>query len=52
VLIEGRVRLESSHGEKNDFRAGDAFLVPAGYEGTWEVAEPCKKWYAVFESKI
>ena len=52
VLIEGRVRLESSQGEKNDFRAGDAFLVPAGYEGTWEVAEPCKKWYAVFESKI
>ena len=43
-VIAGRAR--------HDFRAGDAFLVPAGYEGTWEVAEPCKKWYAVFESKI
>jgi uncharacterized protein len=51
VLIEGRVRLESVLGEKHEFRAGDAFVVPAGYEGTWEVAEPCKKWYAVFEAR-
>jgi uncharacterized cupin superfamily protein len=51
VLIEGRVRLESTNGEKHDLRAGDAFLVPAGYEGTWEVAEPCKKWYVVFEAR-
>ena len=49
VLIEGRVRLESTSGDKYDFRAGDAFVVPAGFEGTWEVVEPCKKWYAVFE---
>ena len=51
VLIEGRVRLESIHGEKHEMRAGDAFVVPAGYEGIWEVAEPCKKWYAIFEAK-
>jgi uncharacterized cupin superfamily protein len=25
-------------------------VVPAGFEGTWEVVEPCKKWYAVFEA--
>ena len=49
VLIEGRVRIESVSGERNEFRAGDAFVVPAGFEGTWEVVEPCKKWYAVFE---
>ena len=47
VLIEGRVRLESISGEKQEMRAGDAFVVPAGYEGIWEVAEPCKKWYAI-----
>ncbi|HMK87233.1 MAG TPA: cupin domain-containing protein [Steroidobacteraceae bacterium] len=51
VLIEGRVRLESASGERIDLRAGDAFVVPAGFEGTWEVAEPCKKWYAIFEAK-
>jgi uncharacterized cupin superfamily protein len=51
VLIEGRVRLESITGEKHEMRAGDAFVVQAGFEGTWEVAEPCKKWYAIFEAR-
>jgi uncharacterized protein len=51
VLIEGRVRIESITGEKHEMRAGDAFVVPAGFEGTWEVAEPSKKWYAMFEPK-
>ncbi len=50
VLIEGRVRLESVGGERYEFKAGDAFVVPAGFEGSWEVAEPCKKWYAVYEA--
>jgi uncharacterized cupin superfamily protein len=51
VIIEGRVRLESASGEKHEFRAGDAFVVPAGFEGIWEVTEPCKKWYSIFEPK-
>ena len=37
VLIEGRVRIESVTGEKHELRAGDAFVVPAGFEGVWEV---------------
>jgi len=51
VIIEGRVRIESTAGEKHEFKAGDAFVVPAGFEGIWEVTEPCKKWYSVFEPK-
>jgi len=51
VLIEGRVRITGMDGEKREFRGGDAFVVPAGFEGTWEVVEPCKKWYAIFEPK-
>ena len=51
VLIEGRVRIESVTGEKYELRAGDAFVVPAGFEGIWEVTEPCKKWYSIFEPK-
>ena len=35
----------------HELRAGDAFVVPAGFEGIWEVAEPCKKWYAIFEAE-
>ncbi len=51
VIIEGRVRIESTDGEKSEFKAGDAFVVPAGFEGIWEVTEPCKKWYSVYEPK-
>ena len=51
VIVEGRVRIESASGEKHEFKAGDAFVVPAGFEGIWEVSEPCKKWYSVFEPK-
>ena len=36
---------------EHEFRAGDAFVVPAGFEGIWEVTEPCKKWYSIFERK-
>jgi uncharacterized protein len=51
VLIEGRVRIESAAGDRHELRAGDAFVVPAGFEGVWEVLEPCKKWYSIFEPK-
>ncbi len=51
VVIEGRMRIESASGERHELRAGDAFIVPAGFEGTWEVTEPSKKWYAIFEPK-
>src|ERR1700751_4147879 len=36
VLIEGVVRIESVTGEKHEQGAGDAFVVPAGFEGIWE----------------
>lgn len=49
VMTCGRVVLESDSGERNTFGAGDAFVVPAGFSGTWEVLEDCSKIYAVFE---
>ena len=30
-------------------RAGDAFVSPAGFLGTWEIIEPGKKLYANYE---
>jgi uncharacterized protein len=50
VMLEGRVRIEADSGERYEFRAGDAFVVPAGFEGSWEVLEACRKWYAIFEA--
>ena len=51
VILEGKVCLEASGGERHEFRAGDAFVVPAGFTGSWEVVEDCRKWYAIFEPR-
>jgi uncharacterized protein len=51
VMTSGRVVLESAAGERSSFGPGDAFVVPAGFVGTWEVIEDCSKIYAIFESK-
>ncbi len=51
VMTSGRVTLESSSGERASFGPGEAFLIPAGFTGTWEVIEDCSKIYAVFESR-
>jgi uncharacterized protein len=49
VMTAGRVLIESATGERATFGPGDAFVVPAGFEGTWEVLEDCSKIYAIFE---
>jgi uncharacterized cupin superfamily protein len=51
VMTAGRVVLESSSGERSTFGPGDAFVVPAGFVGTWEVLEDCSKIYAIFEAR-
>jgi uncharacterized cupin superfamily protein len=50
VMTAGKVVIESASGERNTFAAGDAFVVPAGFSGTWEVLEDCSKIYAIFEA--
>jgi uncharacterized cupin superfamily protein len=50
-LTRGRVLLENEAGQRWSFAAGDAFLVPAGFAGTWEVIEDCTKFYAIFEAR-
>lgn len=51
VMTAGRVVLENADGERWGFAAGDAFVVPAGFDGTWEVIEDCAKIYAIFEAR-
>ncbi|HXW74835.1 MAG TPA: cupin domain-containing protein [Steroidobacteraceae bacterium] len=50
VMTAGRVIIESVNGERSSFAAGDAFVVPAGFSGSWEVVEDCEKIYAIFEA--
>ena len=51
VMTQGRVVIESASGERASFGPGDAFVVPAGFSGTWEVLEDCSKIYAIFEAR-
>ena len=51
LITAGRVVLVSDDGVRSTFQQGDAFVVPAGFTGTWEVVEDCTKIYAVFESR-
>lgn len=51
VMTAGRVVIESEAGERCVFGTGDAFVVPAGFAGTWEVLEDCAKVYAIFEAR-
>ena len=50
-LINGRVVLQNLAGDRWEFGPGAGFVVPAGFEGTWEVIEDCTKFYAIFEAR-
>ena len=48
-LTRGRIRIESDTGRVHDYMAGDSFVIPAGFRGTWEVIEPAEKQYVIYE---
>ncbi len=48
-LLSGRVILRGSDGSELELVAGDNFVIPAGFEGEWEVLETAKKIYAIYE---
>lgn len=47
VLLAGQVRLHGG-GEVREYRAGDTFIVPAGFEGDWETVETARKIYVIY----
>ncbi len=49
TLLEGRVRMHDDNGGMVEIVAGQHFVIPEGFEGIWEVVEPAKKTFAVFE---
>jgi uncharacterized protein len=48
-LLQGVIVVTGDDGSRHTFRAGDAFVSPAGFTGTWEILEPAKKFYASYE---
>ncbi|WP_157953649.1 cupin domain-containing protein [Zobellella maritima] len=50
-ILEGHVRIADEQGNCKEFRQGDAFLIPYGFKGTWQVLEFTKKYYVIFVPK-
>lgn len=48
-LLEGVILVKGDDGSERRFSAGEAFVTPAGFTGTWTVLEPARKFYAVYE---
>ena len=48
-VISGRLRMTSLAGEAREFGPGDACVIPAGFEGVFEVLEPVRKHFVVID---
>lgn len=45
TLLEGEVVLEDINGKKRIFHAGDHFLIPEGFQGSWTMPVKSKKLF-------
>ena len=48
-ITRGRVRIEHESGRGWTFSSGASFVIPAGFNGVWEVLEPTAKLYVIYE---
>lgn len=46
-LLEGEIELVGNDGSVKRFSAGDRFVVPEGFSGTWETIKACRKLYVI-----
>ena len=46
-IISGHVRLIAEDGSAQTFRTGDAFVIPNGFRGFWDVVETTTKHYVI-----
>jgi uncharacterized cupin superfamily protein len=51
ILLQGRVRLTDATGAVTELSAGDAFVIPGGFNGTWENIGQVRKHYAIMHLK-
>lgn len=47
-LIEGSVEIIDDAGNREIYRAGDAFLLPKGFSGIWHMPEPVVKYNTMY----
>ena len=46
-LISGHIVLTDQHGAAVTLQQGDAFTIPQGFKGTWEVLAAVTKYYVI-----
>jgi uncharacterized cupin superfamily protein len=50
-IISGEIILQHQGGKKHRFKKGDAFIIPAGFVGTWETVKKVRKHYVILLPK-
>lgn len=50
-LLEGRSVVTDNAGQATTLQAGDRFVIPRGFVGTWEVVATTTKRFVIFEPK-
>jgi uncharacterized cupin superfamily protein len=51
-VLEGHVRLHDAQGSFTDVVAGQGAVIPAGFEGAFEVLTPVRKHFVVIEQPL
>lgn len=46
-LISGKIKITPDGGQSVQVGPGDAFVVEAGFKGTWEIQEAVRKHFAI-----
>lgn len=46
-FIAGKAKLTNHKGKSWIVKKGDAFIIPAGFKGTWETIEKIRKHYVI-----
>lgn len=49
-ILEGVSIITDGEGNSVTASAGDSLIVPRGFTGTWEVVEPTRKIYVIYEA--
>lgn len=48
-IVSGESLLRDTEGNERRLGAGDNFVIPAGFDGEWEVVETTRKIYVIYE---